>query len=78
MTGDELAAAVRRANAALPDYARIGAWIEVEPFSPKGGTLTGNGRPVRAAVLDRYASSVETLYSELPITPTMEPNHAFL
>ena len=78
VTGDELAAAVRRANAALPDYARIGAWIEVEPFSPKGGTLTGNGRPVRAAVLDRYASSVETLYSELPITPTMEPNHAFL
>lgn len=47
-----LAAAVARANAALPDYAQVGAWLHATlPFSVDSGLATANGRPQRAAVL---------------------------
>ncbi len=62
-TGD-LAAAVQRANAGLPDYARIGRWVEGEPFTLQNGQLTGNGRPVRAAFLRHYAAAQAALYHE--------------
>jgi long-subunit acyl-CoA synthetase (AMP-forming) len=47
---DRLAAAVAAVNAALPDYARIGAWREVAPFTLANGQLTGNGRLRRAHI----------------------------
>ncbi len=53
-----IGAAVTEANAGLPDYARIGAWRRVPPFTREGGLLTGNGKPRRAAVLARYAEPI--------------------
>ena len=48
-------AAVQKANAGLPDYARIGHWVRLDtPFSPANGLLTANGRPKRDAILARY------------------------
>lgn len=49
-----LDAAVARANAALPEYARIQEWRSVAPFSATEGLLTGNGRLRRAAIASRY------------------------
>ena len=58
-----LAVAVAAANARLPDYARVGGTIVAEPFTVRNGEATGNGRPVRAAVLSRYAASLAALYA---------------
>lgn len=57
-----LARAVARANAALPDYARLGGWIAAAPFTPQNGQATGNGRPVRAAILNHHAAALAALY----------------
>ena len=46
----DLDAAVRRVNAMLPDYARVGDVTAVPPFTPANGLLTGNGRLRRAAI----------------------------
>jgi long-chain acyl-CoA synthetase len=44
--------AVARANASLPDYARVQHWLRADqPFSPASGLATANGRPQRTAVL---------------------------
>lgn len=59
-----LAAAVAAANRSLPDYARVGAWIVAEAFTPGNGQLTGNGRPVRAAIVSHYAAPLAALYRE--------------
>jgi long-chain acyl-CoA synthetase len=59
---EALAAAVARANAALPDYARICDWLIAEPFTLQNGQATGNGRPVRAAILEKYAAPLAALY----------------
>ena len=63
----EVDAAIGRANVALPDYARLGGWVEAEPFTLHNGMLTGNGRLVRSAILERYAAEVAALYPEHPI-----------
>jgi long-chain acyl-CoA synthetase len=47
-----IAAAVRRANQTLPDYARIGRWHAAAPFTAGNGLATGNGRPIRAAIFN--------------------------
>ncbi len=58
-----LAAAVAMANAGLPDYARIGHWCAADaPFSLHNGLATGNGRPLRPAILARYADALATGY----------------
>lgn len=62
-----LAAAVAAANARLPDYARVGRWTQVPPFSAERGLLTGNGRPRRAAILTLYADLIDQNHPE----PTM-------
>jgi long-subunit acyl-CoA synthetase (AMP-forming)/pyrroloquinoline quinone (PQQ) biosynthesis protein C len=48
--------AVARVNAALPVYARIGQWELSRPFLPHDNTLTTNGRPRRAEILNRRES----------------------
>ena len=58
-----LANAVARANKTLPDYARVGDWCVCSPFSLANGMATGNGRPVRAAILEQQASALESLYA---------------
>lgn len=59
-----LAAAVVRANAALPDYARIARWKAVAPFTPANGLATANGRLRRAAIQDRFAADISTLFDQ--------------
>lgn len=54
-------AAVTAANATLPDYARIGGWITAAPFSLENGLATGNGRPMRSAILQKHASQLNQL-----------------
>jgi acyl-CoA synthetase (AMP-forming)/AMP-acid ligase II len=61
---DALAAAVAAVNAGLPDYARIGAWLAVPPFTLANGQATGNGRPVRAAILSHHAAALAALYTD--------------
>jgi long-chain acyl-CoA synthetase len=52
----EVEQAVVAANAQLPDYARLGRWLRSPPFSPANGLATGNGRPLRSAIIDRFAA----------------------
>ena len=65
VTHDQTTAAIARANAQLPDYARIGHWIEAAPFTLQNGLATGNGRPVRAAILDHYVAEIAALYQDI-------------
>ncbi len=53
-----VAAAVDRANQALPAYARIRRWKLRPPFDAAAGELTGNGRPRRATILDHERAFV--------------------
>lgn len=54
-----LQAAVDRANATLPDYARIARWCRAEAaFSAESGLATPNGRPQRAAIGARHARAL--------------------
>lgn len=63
-TTASIAAAVARANDALPDYARIGHWIAADaPFALQNGLATGNGRPQRSAILSRYADALAAGYA---------------
>lgn len=58
-----LAAAVERANARLPDYARVARFaVAPERFTMANGLLTGNGRPRRERILDRHAQLIDELY----------------
>jgi long-subunit acyl-CoA synthetase (AMP-forming) len=55
-------AQVWAANARLPDYARIGAWVRAEaPFAPRNGLATANGRVKRDAVWQRYGERFDAL-----------------
>lgn len=56
--GANVEAAVERANAGLPDYARIGAFEIVPPFTLAEGSLTGTGRPRRDRVLALYRQEI--------------------
>ena len=64
-----LAAAVARANAALPDYARVQRWVAVAPFTPANGLATANGRPRRALVHAHYASQIAALFDPQEALP---------
>lgn len=57
-TGDAaLQASVERANATLPDYARIARWCRARaPFDATSGLATANGRPRRAAIETLHAA----------------------
>lgn len=59
-----LEAALQRANDALPDYARIERWLAAAPFSAANGLATGNGRPIRSAILNDHAAGLAALYRE--------------
>ena len=62
--------AVTKANAALPDYARIHRWTRLDqPFSAANGMLTANGRPRREAIVEHY----RTLLTE-PVLPEESPS----
>lgn len=55
----DVQSAIVSANARLPDYARVAAWLRAdESFSPTNGLATANGRIRRVAVLQYYARHV--------------------
>lgn len=64
-TPEGLAAAVRAANARLPDYARVGAWLPATaPFTAAGGLATTSGSVLRDAVGHRYRQEIDHLYQQ--------------
>jgi long-chain acyl-CoA synthetase len=55
-------AQVRAANARLPDYAQIGAWLRAdEPFTPQNGFATANGRARRDALWQAYGARLDAV-----------------
>lgn len=59
----DLEAAVARANERLPEYARVLRFaVPPEPFTVSNGLLTGNGRPRRERILQRYRGLIDDLY----------------
>jgi long-chain acyl-CoA synthetase len=57
-----LDAAVRAANARLPDYARVAWWLRADaPLSVANGLATANGRARRDAVWSRYGARLDAL-----------------
>jgi long-subunit acyl-CoA synthetase (AMP-forming) len=55
-------AQVRAANARLPDYAQIGAWLPADaPFTPQNGFATANGRARREALWRTYGERLDGL-----------------
>lgn len=74
----DLDRAVRQANRTLPDYARIRNWLRAAPFSQQNGLLTGNGRPVRAAILNHHATALAALYRQPREQDTQESPHVVL
>ncbi|OLO04719.1 AMP-binding protein [Salinicola socius] len=46
--------AVARANARLPDYARVSLWQRSAPFTAQNGLATANGRLRRDALVNHY------------------------
>ncbi len=56
-----VAAQVKAANARLPDYAQIGAWLSAEPFTPHNGFATANGRARRDALWRAYGARIDAL-----------------
>jgi long-chain acyl-CoA synthetase len=60
----EIEADVRRANALLPDYARVAFWLRAEaPFSAADGSATPNGRARRDVLWARYGERLESRYA---------------
>ncbi|HEU4352884.1 MAG TPA: AMP-binding protein [Burkholderiales bacterium] len=56
-------AQVRAANARLPDYAQIGAWVRADaPFTAQNGLATANGRARREVLWQRYAERLDGLF----------------
>jgi long-subunit acyl-CoA synthetase (AMP-forming) len=55
-------AQVRAANARLPDYAQIGAWLRADaPFTPQNGFATANGRARREVLWKTYGERLDAL-----------------
>ena len=70
-----IAEGVSRANARLPAYARVARYhVATERFSIANGLLTGNGRPRREKVLERYADTIERLHEDAGCAPPV-PAH---
>jgi long-subunit acyl-CoA synthetase (AMP-forming) len=58
--------AVAKANARLPDYARIRRWIAFpEAPSDRNGLLTANGRLRRDIILQRHDDLIQPIYYDL-------------
>jgi long-subunit acyl-CoA synthetase (AMP-forming) len=62
--------AVARANARLPDYARIANWcLRRQPFGPNDGTATANNRLRRSRLLQLHRSQLDTLAASVAARP---------
>jgi long-chain acyl-CoA synthetase len=55
-------AQVQAANARLPDYAQIAAWLRADaPFTPQNGFATANGRARRDALWRAYGARLDAV-----------------
>ncbi|SHN78207.1 AMP-binding protein [Bradyrhizobium erythrophlei] len=61
VSSDRIAAAIGAANAKLPDYAKVGRWSVVAPFTAQEGLLTSNGRLQRDAIKQKYSPIIEQI-----------------
>jgi len=62
---EQVEQAVATANARLPDYAGVSAWLAAdESFSVANGLWTGTGRPRREHIFKAYAEKINLLYQE--------------
>lgn len=57
--------ALARTNARLPDYARIGAYRVIDPFTTASGQITANGRICRSAIEALHRVSLDDLSQEV-------------
>ena len=65
VTADAIGRAIAAANRRLPDYAQVRRWARVDaPFTLADGLLTANGRLRRAAIVERHAALIESLYRD--------------
>ena len=63
VSDSDIATAITRVNAQLPDYARVMRHVRVsEPFTAINGLLTVNGRLRRDAIAARHADMIDSLY----------------
>lgn len=76
LTPEAIEQAVCGANSTLPDYARISHWITGEPFTAANGLATGNGRPLRQRIGERYADAMKVALPPNFCEP--ESHHAVL
>ena len=60
----DIDAAILAANQTLPDYARVAHRLLAAPFTPENGLATGNGRPMRSAIIEHHAAQVAALYAQ--------------
>lgn len=59
----QLRAALSAVNQALPDYARVQAYVRADaPLTFAEGLLTSNGRPRRDRIYARYAQALDACY----------------
>lgn len=81
-TAEALEHCIEKANARLPDYARIQQWAVLpRPLNAVDGELTSNGRPRRDVISSRYQSLIDSLYppeSQAQPSPRkpFQPNNA--
>jgi long-chain acyl-CoA synthetase len=61
-TLDAITADIAKVNFNLPDYAKVGRWINAdEPFSLKNAQLTANHRLRRSQIWDQYGKQIQDL-----------------
>ena len=64
-TPRQVAVAIDSVNGRLPDYARVGDYVLAdEPFAPRNGQSTTNGRIRRPALWNCYRARLNALYDE--------------
>ncbi|MFM2033809.1 MAG: hypothetical protein RJA32_444 [Pseudomonadota bacterium] len=63
LSDEVIQAGVASANQDLPDYAQIKHWLLAdEPFTPKNGLATANGRLKRDLIKNKFNNQIEMLY----------------
>lgn len=63
VTARDMNRAVADVNADLPDYARIGGWIQADqPFTPANGLANPSGGPLRDAITREYRARIDHFY----------------
>ena len=63
VSDSQLNAYIDQLNLQLPDYARVARYHRLStPLSQAEGTLTSNGRPRRAAIMQTYQQQIAALY----------------